>query len=84
MHLHERQSLDDLELLGFVTRIRRIRRVTTALGFRVEQITNAHRVHEPVSALGLLALAVFCSESSYPTPREANFYPKNANNGFRG
>jgi hypothetical protein len=29
------------ELLGFVTRIRRIRRVQTPLGFKVVQITNA-------------------------------------------
>jgi hypothetical protein len=56
-------ALDDLERLGFVTRIRRIRRLQTPLGFRVVQITNAYRVHEPVSGLGLLALAVFCSVS---------------------
>src|SRR5262245_7104668 len=40
-------------LLGFVIRIRRIRRVQTPLGFRVEQITNAYRVHELTSGLGL-------------------------------
>ena len=29
-------ALDDLELLGFVTRIRRVRRVGTPLGFKVD------------------------------------------------
>ena len=47
-------ALDDLELHGFATRIRRVRRVQTPLGFRVEQITNAYRVHEPANGLGLL------------------------------
>jgi hypothetical protein len=75
-------ALADLERLGFVTRIRRIRRVATPLGFRVEQITNAYRIHEPASGLGLLALAVFCSESNYPTPSAANFYSKHIDDGF--
>jgi hypothetical protein len=35
-------ALADLERLGFVTRIRRIRRVTTPLGFTMRQITNAY------------------------------------------
>jgi hypothetical protein len=61
-------AANDLERLGFVTRIRRIRRVATALGFKVEQITNAYRVHEPASGLGLLATLVFASESNYSTP----------------
>jgi hypothetical protein len=48
-------ALDDLERLGFVTRIRRIRRVMTPSG------------------LGLLAIAVFATESNYPTPSGARF-----------
>jgi hypothetical protein len=76
-------ALDDLERLGFVTRIRRIRRVATALGFKVEQITNAYRVHEPTSGLGLLALAVFTSESNYSTPSEAIFSSKRASDEKR-
>jgi hypothetical protein len=72
-------ALDDLERLGFVTRIRRTRPVQTPLGFRVVQITNAYRVHEPTSGLGLLASVLFgkASESNYSTPSEGNFHPKN-------
>jgi hypothetical protein len=69
-------ALDDLERLGFVTRIRRIRRVQTPLGFKVLQITNAYRVHEPTSGLGLLAIGLFASESNYFIPSEAKFYSK--------
>jgi hypothetical protein len=36
-------ALADLERLGFVTRIRRIRQVKTPLGFRTVQVTNAYR-----------------------------------------
>jgi hypothetical protein len=75
--------LADLEALGFVTRIRRIRRVATALGFKVEQITNAYRVHEPTRGLGLLALAVFTSEYNYSTPSEAIFSSKRASDEKR-
>jgi hypothetical protein len=61
-------ALDDLERLGFVTRIRRIRQVQTPLGFTTRQITNAYRVHEPTSGLGLLATLVFATESNSSTP----------------
>jgi hypothetical protein len=61
-------ALDDLERLGFVTRIRRIRQVQTPLGFTTRQITNAYRVHEPASGLGLLATLVFATESNCWTP----------------
>src|SRR5215813_5104806 len=57
-------ALADLERLGFVTRIRRIRQVQTPLGFITRQITNAYRVHEPASGLGLLATLVFAAESN--------------------
>src|SRR5262249_29141451 len=57
-------ALDDLERLGFVTRIRRIRRIMTPLGFTTRQITNAYRVHEPARGLGLLATLVFATESN--------------------
>jgi hypothetical protein len=56
-------ALADLERLGFITRIRRIRRVTTPLGFTTRQITNAYDVHEPRSGLGLLAMGLFTTES---------------------
>jgi hypothetical protein len=39
-----------------ISRIRRIRRVQTPLEFRVEQITNAYRVHEPVHGWGVAAV----------------------------
>jgi hypothetical protein len=57
-------ALDDLERLGFVTRIRRVRRFNTPLGFRTVQITNAYRVHEPASGRGLLTTLVFATESN--------------------
>jgi hypothetical protein len=57
-------ALDDLERLGFVTRIRRIRQVQTPLGFITRQITNAYRMHEPASGLELLATLVFATESN--------------------
>jgi len=64
-----------------VTRVRRIRRVQTPLGFKVVQITNAYRVHGPTSGLGLLVSVLFgkASESNYSTPREAEFYSKKQN-----
>jgi len=61
-------ALADLERLGFVTRIRRIRQIKTPLGFATRQITNAYRVHEPASGLGLLATLVFAAESNCSTP----------------
>src|SRR5215831_12501118 len=58
-------ALADLERLGFVTRIRRIRQVQTPLGFITRQITNAYRVHEPASGLGLLATLVLGQGRGY-------------------
>jgi hypothetical protein len=63
-------ALADLERLGFLTRIRRIRQIKTALGFTTRQITNAYRVHEPASGLGLLATLVFATESNSSTPSD--------------
>ena len=57
-------AIADLEQLGFVTRIRRITQIKTPLGFTTRQITNAYRVHEPASGLGLLATLVFATESN--------------------
>jgi len=64
-------ALDDLERLGFVTRLRRIRRIMTPLGFTTRQITNAYRVHEPGRGLGLLANALFATESNSWTPSDS-------------
>jgi hypothetical protein len=70
-------ALDDLELLSFVTRIRRVRRVGTPLGFKVVQITNAYRVHEPARGLGLWAsiLVGKSTEHNYPTASVAKLHP---------
>jgi hypothetical protein len=65
-------ALDDLELLGFVTRIRRCRRVQTPLGFRVEQITNAYRLHEPTRGVGLLA-SILCGKATGSSTTLADF-----------
>ena len=64
-------ALADLERLGFITRIRRIRRAPTSLGIMVVQTSNAYRVHEPASGLGLLARALFAPESNYLARRAA-------------
>ena len=61
-------AIADLERLGFVTRIRRIRQINTPLGFTIRQITNAYKVHEPTSGLGLLATLVFATGSNRWTP----------------
>jgi hypothetical protein len=61
-------AIADLELLGFVSRIRRIRQITTPLGFTTRQITNGYRVHEPTNGLGLLATLVFATESNCWAP----------------
>jgi hypothetical protein len=77
-------ALDDLELLGFVTRIRRVRRVQTPLGFKVVQVTNAYQVHEPVSGLGLLA-SILCGKptgSNYWRASETHCYPRRTNAGL--
>jgi hypothetical protein len=74
-------ALAELERLGFVTRIRRLRQVDTPLGFQTVQDTNAYLVHEPTSGLGLLAVRMFYAESSYPPPSEA--YSSNLKNGER-
>jgi hypothetical protein len=64
-------ALAGLEKLGFITRIRRLRTVDTALGFKTVQTTNAYLVHEPTGGLGLLATLMFCAESGYPAASEA-------------
>jgi hypothetical protein len=64
-------ALADLERLGFVTRIRRIRQIMTPLGFTTRQITNAYRIHEPTRGLGLLANALFATESNSWTPSDS-------------
>ena len=74
-------ALAELEKLGFVTRIRRLKQVDTALGFKTVQATNAYLVHEPTSGLGLLAIRMFNTESGYPAASEA--YSSNLEYGER-
>jgi hypothetical protein len=71
-------AIAELERLGFVTRIRRIRRIMTPLGFTTRQITNAYRVHEPTCGLGLIAMGLFATESNSWTPSGAEFSSKEA------
>jgi hypothetical protein len=52
-------ALADLCRLSFVTRHHCHKRITTLLGFKVVQETNAYEVHEPTTALGQLAVKVF-------------------------
>src|SRR5262245_17684982 len=66
-------ALADLERLGFLTRIRRIRRITTPLGLTTRPITNAYVVHEPTCGLGLVAMTLFATESNSWTASEAKF-----------
>jgi hypothetical protein len=78
-------ALDDLELLGFVTRIRRVRRVQTPLGFKVVQVTNAYRIHEPArGGLGLLVsfLCGNATASNYWRASETHCYPRRTNAGL--
>jgi hypothetical protein len=76
-------ALADLERLGFLTRIRRIRLISTPLGFTTRQITNAYRVHEPARGLGLIAMTLFTTESNSWTPSAANFHSKECSGDFR-
>lgn len=61
-------ALADLERLGFITRIRRLRRIETPLGFTTQQTSNAYEIHQPARGLGALFMAVITTESSYSTP----------------
>ena len=75
-------ALADLERLGFVTRIRRLRQVQTPLGFTTRQITNAYRVHEPANGLGLLATLVFATESNSWTASVSKFSSEESKDDF--
>jgi hypothetical protein len=75
-------AIVDLERLGFVTRIRRIRQIKTPLGFTTRQITNAYRVHEPTRGLGLLAMAVFATGSNSWTASVSKFSSEESKDDF--
>jgi hypothetical protein len=57
-------AVADLQALGFVTRIRRLRRIPTPLGFTTRQITNAYRIHEATSGLGLAIRCRICKSAA--------------------
>src|SRR5271155_3198701 len=65
-----------LSLYGFVIVHRRIKRIRTALGFKVVQDTNAYTIQEP-QGLGAMALRVFrqASESKKWPPSSEDFHP---------
>ena len=64
-----------LSLYGFVIVHRRIKRIRTALGFKVVQDTNAYTIQEP-QGLGAIALRMFrqTSESRKWSPSSKNFH----------
>ena len=68
-------ALEVLELYGFITRHRRIKRVRGAFGVKVVQDTNAYTIQEP-SGLGAIALKLFgtSSESKFCSPSINNSY----------
>jgi hypothetical protein len=65
-----------LSLYGFVIVHRRIKRIRTALGFKVVQDTNAYTIQEP-QGLGAVALRIFrqASESRKWPPSSTDLYP---------
>ena len=65
-----------LSLYGFVIVHRRIKRIRTALGFKVVQDTNAYTIQEP-QGLGAIALRMFrqASESRKRSPSSKDFHP---------
>jgi hypothetical protein len=65
-----------LEFYGFVIIHRRIKRIRTALGFKVVQDTNAYTIQEP-KGLGALAASVFkqASESRKCSASSTDCYP---------
>lgn len=52
-------AIRTLELFGFLTVVRRIKRIRTALGFKVVQDSNAYNIQLPTSGLGAIALRAF-------------------------
>jgi hypothetical protein len=64
-----------LSLYGFVIVHRRIKRIRTALGFKVVQDTNAYTIQEP-QGLGAMAVRLFrqTSESRKCPPSSKNFH----------
>jgi hypothetical protein len=65
-----------LSLYGFVIVHRRIKRIRTALGFKVVQDTNAYTIQEP-QGLGAIAVRMFkkASESRKWSPSSKDIYP---------
>jgi hypothetical protein len=69
-------ALKELALFGFITVYRRIKRVPTLLGYRVEQDTNAYSIQKP-NSFGEMALRLFgfVTEST-------NWKASNSNSSF--
>jgi DNA-binding transcriptional regulator YhcF (GntR family) len=67
-------ALKQLAFFGFITVYRRLKRVRTPLGFRVEQDTNAYTIQEP-NSFGQIAhkLFGFVTESNNWEASPSNF-----------
>jgi hypothetical protein len=70
-------AIQTLAFMGLVTIHRRVKRIRTALGFKVVQDVNAYEVHPPRAGIGLLARAIFEKPRSDCKSCEAKEYPFN-------
>lgn len=52
-------AIETLERMGFITVHRRLKRITTALGFKTVQDTNAYDIHPPKGFFGRIAYRLF-------------------------
>lgn len=68
-------ALKVLELFGFITVQRRVKKIRTALGFKTVQATNAYTIQEPGGwgALAYAAVMRTSSESKNQPAKESNF-----------
>lgn len=65
------KAIKVLELMGFITVHRRVKRIQTPYGVRVVQDSNAYEFHLPATGIGALAMAVFCPRPSESTKLDA-------------
>lgn len=68
-------ALKVLEIFGFITVHRRIKKIRTALGFKTVQATNAYTIQEPTGwgALAYAAVTRTSSESKNQPAKESGF-----------
>jgi hypothetical protein len=77
------KAMQVLERMGFVTIHKRIKRISTPLGPRTVQDSNAYTFHLPTKGLGALAMRVFCPPRSECTKSAATktLYTNNERQG---